>query len=225
LNVTVSEADQHELARIAPQSRFAVVPNGVDTGFFQPGAGRENEVVFVGGSNWFPNRDARDHFAADILPWLRALDCSAPIRWVGHASPADRMQLRERYGIEMTGYVDDVRPYLRDAACFIVPLRVGGGTRLKILDAWAMGKAVVSTSVGCEGLAAVDGENILIRDTAQGFAEAVRVVCADQLLRQRLGANARSTVQQMYSWERIGEPMLDAYLSLAREHRAATEHR
>ena len=100
-----------------------------------------------------------------------------PVTWIGRASPEQRADYRARYGIELTGYVDDVRPLLRDAACHIVPLRVGGGTRLKILNSWAMGKAVVSTSIGCEGLAAVDGDNILIRDEPADFAAAV-LACA-----------------------------------------------
>jgi len=112
--------------------------------------------------------------------------------------------------------VPDVRPYVRDAACYIVPLRVGGGTRLKILDAWAMGKAVVSTSIGCEGLAARDGHNLLVRDDPDGFARAVCDVLRDETLRRRLGAKGRETVERQYSWERIGEPMSELYLSLLR---------
>src|SRR6266567_6467033 len=113
--------------------------------------------------------------------------------------------------VELTGYVPDVRPYVHDAACYVVPLRVGGGTRLKILDAWAMGKAVVSTSVGCEGLAAEDGRNILIRDDPESFAQAVRTVLRDAPLRLRLGVEGRRTVERQYSWERIGESLLSVY--------------
>jgi glycosyltransferase involved in cell wall biosynthesis len=98
---------------------------------------------------------------------------------------------------------------------------VGGGTRLKILDAWAMGKAVVSTSVGCEGLAAHDGRNILVRDDPDGFAQAVCDVLHDEPLRRRLGEAARHTVEQYYSWERIGEPMLELYDALCREREPA----
>jgi glycosyltransferase involved in cell wall biosynthesis len=97
-----------------------------------------------------------------------------------------------------------------------VPLRVGGGTRLKILDAWAMGKAIVSTSIGCEGLAAVDGHNILIRDDPDGFATAVREVLANAPLRASLGANARQTVEQTYAWPIIGEQMMRSYHSITR---------
>src|SRR5213078_3725428 len=106
------------------------------------------------------------------------------------------------------------RPYVRDAACYVVPLRVGGGTRLKILDAWAMGKAVVSTSVGCEGLVAEDGRNILIGDDPDSFARAVCAVLRDAPLRLRLGAEGRRTVERHYSWDGIGESMLPLYRSL-----------
>ncbi|HEV2130469.1 MAG TPA: glycosyltransferase family 4 protein, partial [Longimicrobiaceae bacterium] len=120
---------------------------------------------------------------------------------------------------ELTGYVEDPRPFVRDAACYVVPLRVGGGTRLKILEAWGMGKAVVSTSIGCEGLDAVDGENILIRDTPETFAEAVRAVLHDPELRGRLGAAARATAERRYSWEVIGGPMVRRYLELIPAHK------
>ena len=215
LNVAVSANDAQALAGIAPTAPLAVVPNGVDTEYFRPEACVEQDVLFVGGSNWFPNRDARDHFAAEILPRIRSRGCDAPVRWVGHASAADRAVFRDRHGIDMTGYVDDVRPYFRNAACFVVPLRVGGGTRLKILDAWAMGKAVVSTTVGCEGLEAVDGENILIRDTPADFADAVHAVCADASLRRQLGRQARATAERIYGWDTLGENMIAMYSRLA----------
>ena len=215
LNVLVSEADRMELQRIAPEANCAVVPNGVDIAAFRPDAGREEGIVFVGGLNWFPNRDALQYFCDAILPKVRAAGEPTPVRWLGGgASDEVRRHYRDRYAVELTGYVPDVRPYVRDAACYIVPLRVGGGTRLKILDAWAMGKAVVSTAVGCEGLAAEDGRNILIRDDPEAFAHAVRAVLQHGALRRRLGIEGRRTVERHYNWEGIGESMLPLYRSL-----------
>ncbi len=214
LNVVVSEADRVALQRIVPGANCVVVPNGVDLDAFQPGPGRDEGVVFVGETTWFPNRDALQYFCEEILPRVRATDGRVVVRWVGRASDEARRCYRDRYAVELTGYVDDVRPYVRNAACYVVPLRVGGGTRLKILDAWAMGKAVVSTSVGCEGLDAADGSNILIRDDPDGFARAVAAVLRDAALRQRLGEEGRRTVERLYSWERIGESMLAAYGSI-----------
>ena len=214
LNIVVSEADRLTLQRSVPGATCAVVPNGVDIVTFQPSPGRAAGIVFLGESTWFPNRDGMEYFCSEILPRIRAAGGIASVRWVGRASSGLRRDYRDRYGVELTGYVADVRPYVRDAACYVVPLRVGGGTRLKILDAWAMGKAVVSTSIGCEGLAAEDGCNILVRDDAESFAQAVCAVLRDVPLRVRLGVEGRRTVERQYNWERIGESLVGLYRSL-----------
>ncbi len=219
LNTVVSDADRVTLQRSVPAATCAVVPNGVDIETFRPGPGRDEGIVFVGESTWFPNRDGLQYFCDAILPRIRATAGVTPVRWVGRASDALREAYRDRYAVELTDYVPDVRPYVRDAACYVVPLRVGGGTRLKILDAWAMGKAVVSTSIGCEGLAAEDGSNILVRDDPHGFAQAVCAVLQDPALRQRLGAAGRRTVERHYSWERIGDFLLPLYGSLMQARR------
>ena len=221
LNIAVSESDRTSLRRIAPGSRVAVVANGVDTDEFRPVTGADVGVVYVGGMNWFPNRDALEFFCGDILPHLQSGRRRVPVTWVGAASALEQRLYRDRHGVELTGYVDDVRPFVRDAACHIVPLRVGGGTRLKILNAWAMGKAVVSTSIGCEGLAATDGENILVRDDPREFADAVLAVIEDPLLRRRLGQAGRETAERVYSWDRIGAEMIDAYFDACRSAEGA----
>ena len=215
LNILVSDADCMTLQQRVPAASCAVVPNGVDVATFQPSQGREQGLVFVGESTWFPNLDAMQYFCDEILPTIRAVRGTTSLHWVGRASDALRRTYRDRYDIELTGYATDVRPYVRDAACYIVPLRVGGGTRLKILDAWAMGKAVVSTSVGCEGLAAEDGRNILVRDDPASFAQAVCAVLGDDRLRLRLGLEGRRTVERLYSWERIGDSLLQRYAALS----------
>lgn len=214
LNVVVSPEDRAAFEEIAPTGKYALFPNGVDIDYFQPGEGEGGGIVFVGGTSWFPNLDAWHHFGQDILPLLRKEDRSPTVTWVGRSTEEQRKHSDSHYGITMTGYVSDVRPYVLGADCIVVPIRVGGGTRIKILDAWAMGKAVVSTSVGCEGLNAQDGENILIRDEPREFAEAIRAVTSDPLLRKRLGENARDTVVTRYSWRSIGEDMRQRYHSL-----------
>lgn len=214
LNVTVSQTDADVLSRVAPGSAFHVVPNGVDTEFFQPGAGSGGGILFVGGTGWFPNRDGIEYFCESILPILRARGVTAPVTIVGQATETERAEFQARYGVMLTGLVPDIRPYLAAAECFVVPIRVGGGTRIKILDAWAMGRAIVSTSIGCEGLDATDGENILIRDIPEGFADAVAEVLSKPELRSRLGQAARRTAEQVYSWEVIGKRMVETYLHL-----------
>lgn len=214
LNVVVSEQDGALLKQIAPQCRLAIVPNGVDVDEFQPDDAKGAGVAFVGGTRWFPNRDALEFFSAEILPHVRGARADVTVRWIGEATPEQQQSYREQYGIDLTGYVDDVRPFMRDAACHVVPLRAGGGTRLKVLNSWAMGKAVVSTSIGCEGLAAVDGENILIRDEPAQFAEAILAVLEDDALRSRLGERGRATAERLYSWNVVGDRMTETYLSL-----------
>ena len=214
LNVAVSEADQAQLQAVVRSAACAVVPNGVDTAGFRPSPGRDDGMIYVGGMEWLPNRDALQYFCEEILPQVRAAGEMAPVRWVGRAAEDMRRGYQHRHRVELTGYVADIRPLVRDAACYVVPLRVGGGTRVKILDAWAMGKAVVSTSVGCEGLAVESGRNILIRDDPAGFAEAVCAVLKDGVLRRRLGAEGRLTVERHYSWDWIGESLLSLYASL-----------
>jgi len=218
LNVTCSEHDRSLLLTRAPRSRAVVVSNGVDVDAFRPVDRDGSGVAYVGGTTPFPNRDALDFFCGEILPRLRAGGAQGPIHWIGSASSEEQQIYRERYGMDLTGYVDDVRPLMGDAACHVVPLRTGGGTRLKILNAWAMGKAVVSTSVGCEGLAAVDGDNILIRNHPGEFAAAVLQVLGNPQLRRDLGSRGRATAERLYSWEAIGRPMLDTYLAIARGH-------
>ncbi|HEX6694049.1 MAG TPA: glycosyltransferase family 4 protein [Longimicrobiales bacterium] len=212
LNVAVSPDDAAKLREIAPGSDVAVVPNGVDVSYFRPAPTEPGaSLVFVGGANWFPNRDALEYFCHDILPLVRREHPDIPVHWVGAAREDDRKRFRDEFGVDLTGYVDDIRPLVHDAACYIVPIRVGGGSRLKILDAWAMGKAVVTTSTGCEGLAAEHEGNALIADTAEAFAAAVSRVVTDAALRRRLGESARHTAQQRYSWDAIGSSMIPLY--------------
>lgn len=214
LNLVVSEEDGETLRRIAPEAQTLVIPNGVDTSLLRPDdEGPRRGIVFVGGYSWFPNADGMDYFTDQILPRIRKERPDIEVVWVGR-TPAEVRERYARRGIRMTGYVDDIRPYVHRAACFVVPLRVGGGTRLKILDAWALGKAVVSTSPGCEGLEVVDGENMLVADEPDAFADAVTDVLANNELRQRLERGGRSTVERLYDWEVIGQKLGEGYSSM-----------
>jgi glycosyltransferase involved in cell wall biosynthesis len=215
LNVMMSELDAGRLRALAPGATTFVVPNGTDTEYFHPNGIRPvaGRVVFVGPTYSFPNRDAVEFLLADIWPRTRAAHRAASLQLVGRNAPADAARYAAEAGVTL-GYVPDVRHALGEASCCVVPIRVGGGTRLKILDAWAMGKAVVSTSIGCEGLDAVDGENILIRDTPDAIAQGIAEVLGDSLLRTRLEQNARQTALETYSWRVVGARMRGAYHEL-----------
>lgn len=213
LNVARSEPDRETLAAIAPDAALEAWPDGVDIRHFTPGRGTGKGLAYVGGATRPRDRAALEYFAGDILPRLRriiGIQALEPISWVGHATDTDRRHFRER-GIDLTGYVEDIRPVVRPAACYIVPARVAGGARFKVLLAWAMGKAVVSTSAGCQGVDAVDGKNILVRDDAEAFARAVADILENRELRARLGEAGRRTVEERYSWDHIGDEMLARY--------------
>ncbi len=213
LNVMVSEVDAQRLRTIAPGATTVVVPNGTDTDYFQPtrAASVPGRVVFVGPTYSHPNRDAVEFLLQDIWPRIRNVDASATLHLIGRGAQADQARYAAEPGVMPLGHVRDIRPVVADADCCVVPIRIGGGTRLKILDAWAMGKAVVSTSIGCEGLQAIDGENILVRDTPEGLAGAVVDVLRDATLRARLERNARRTAVESYSWSVVGQGLRAAY--------------
>ncbi len=217
LNVMTSELDAKRLAALAPQATTLVVPNGVDTQYLAPSKTARvvpGRIVFLGPTYVFPNRDGVDYFLGDIWPLIRRSCSSATLELIGQTGAADRARYEAAQGVTCVGHVWDIRPHLASASCCIAPLRVGGGTRLKILDYWAMGKAVVSTSMGCEGLNTIDGENILIRDNAEAFADAVLGVLSDPCLRSRLEANGRQTAERTYGWDSVGEELRNAYRSL-----------
>jgi glycosyltransferase involved in cell wall biosynthesis len=216
VNVMMSELDAERLRALNPRAKTVVVPNGVDTEHFRPSAAPpvEGRVAFLGPTYMFPNRDAIDFFLGEVWGRVRGAVPHASLHLIGKNSPEDRARFTSQPAVTCNGYVPDIRPHFAEAACSIVPIRVGGGTRLKILDAWAMGKAVVSTAVGCEGLAARDGENILIRDEPAAFAEAVVRVLTDATLRQRLEVNARRTAEECYAWPIVGRVLRDSYRRL-----------
>jgi glycosyltransferase involved in cell wall biosynthesis len=212
LNIAVSPDDAQMFRALAPAARVEVVPNGVDTQFFAPSDEPQSGCVFVGGTSWYPNRDALHWFAEEIAPRLRTRGVPAHVTWVGRATDAERREFSRVEGLTLTGYVDDIRPYVARAACYIAPLRVGGGTRLKLLDAWAMGKAIVSTTIGAEGLGARHGETMLLADTADAFADAIASVLRDEALRRRIGAAARREAEERFSWDVIGETVRRLYV-------------
>ncbi|MEQ1855831.1 MAG: glycosyltransferase family 4 protein [Longimicrobiales bacterium] len=214
LNVAVSDADAQQLREFANGTDVLVTPNGVDTKSLLPSPGEpKGGLLFVGGYSWFPNADAMGYFADEILPLIRRARPETTVRWIGRDTTEARQRFAE-HGIEMLGYVADIRPFVEEATCVVVPLRIGGGTRLKILDAWSLGKAVVSTSVGCEGLEARSGTNIMVEDTPQGFADVTLRILGDGDLRRALEQGGRDTAVRLYDWDSLGERMLRRYCAL-----------
>ncbi len=203
--LTTSLEDRNLLASELVGTPIRVVPNGVDTDFFRPGTEDEDprKLLFTGAMNYAPNADGVAHFCAEILPIIRAVVPEVSLSVVGR-DPPPRVQSLARDGVAITGTVPDVRPWMNGAAVFVVPLRVGGGTRLKILEAMASGRPVVSTSLGCEGLDVKDGHNILVADTPAAFAAAVVRCLRDPSSVARSGPTAGPSFKSAYQWDAIG---------------------
>jgi len=200
-----------------------LVPNGVDAESLAsaPGAEREDEILFLASLDWFPNVDALDYFTRDIFPLVREARANATLRIVGRR-PADSLQQRMAgiAGVEFVGEVEDVRPSLERAGVVAVPLRIGGGSRLKILEALAAGKAVVSTSVGAEGLDLEPGTHLLIGDSPREFARCICRLSSSPAERRRLGENGRGLVTERYGWDGIAQRMESVWLEAAKRVRA-----
>lgn len=205
LTLAVSEADRNLLAVTAPAARVAAVETGVDLEYFAPNGWHEKPatIVFTGSLDWYPNEDAVVHFVDAILPRVRAHVPAARFVVVGRSPSAKLRQAAEAVGATVTGTVDDVRPYVAEATVCVVPLRIGGGTRLKIFEALAMAKPVVSTTIGAEGLPVVSGEHLVLADGADDFAHAVVALLRDSERRRRLAEAGRALVQERFSWGRV----------------------
>jgi len=205
LTVAVSDADRLLLASHAPEASVCTIPTGVDTTYFTPNGSQETPgaLVFTGSMDWFPNEDCILHFTEAVFPRIRDAVPDASLTVVGK-NPGPRVKrLAAIPGVRVTGTVDDVRPYVAAAAVCVVPLRVGGGTRLKIFEALAMGKAVVSTTVGAEGLPLIPGTHFVQADDPAQFADSVVALLRDSGRRRALGSAGRRLVEERYSWSQV----------------------
>jgi polysaccharide biosynthesis protein PslH len=198
-----SAADEQRLLGEIPGACTAVVPNAADVEYFQP---RPTDpppdggaVVFFGILSYVPNTDAALHFASEIWPRIAAAHPKARWKIIGGGAPRSLLNLAGPR-VELTGFVQDLRPHLASASAVVVPLRLGGGTRLKIVEAMAMGKAVVSTTLGAEGIAAVPGRDLLIEDDPEAFSDAVVRLLTEPDLAARIGESARRLAVERYSW-------------------------
>ena len=185
------------------------VPTGVDTSYFQPGGQvqrRPNHLVFTGSMDWLPNEDGIRFFTEEIMPRIKQQIPDVTLTVVGRNPYPSLVELSKRDpSVTVTGRVEDVRPFMEEAAVYVVPLRIGGGTRLKIYEAMAMEQAIVSTSVGAEGLPVVDGSEILLADTPDSFAEAVVKLLREPHLAAEIGKRAAAKVRSQFGWDAVAE--------------------
>jgi glycosyltransferase involved in cell wall biosynthesis len=203
--IAVSEEDRARLAAMAPDAATGAVPTGVDTTYFAP-AGRPEipgRLVFSGSMDWHPNEDAVIYFGESILPKIRERVPQASFAIVGRNPTGTLRAAADRLGMIVTGTVADVRPYLGEAAVYVVPLRAGSGTRMKIFEALGMAKPVVSTTVGAEGLALTDRKEFIAADDPANFAAAVVHLLHNETRRSELGRAGRALVVERYSWDQV----------------------
>ena len=203
--LTVSENDREVFARFLDPRKLTVIPTGADTEFFQPSSGETetpNSLVFTGSMDWLPNEDGILYFADEIFPLIRRHVPDVTLSIVGRKPSRRVKDLASRVpNIQVTGWVEDVRPYLAKGAVCIVPLRIGGGTRLKIFEAMSMAKAVVSTSIGAEGLPVKNGEHILLADDPASFAETTLQLLGNASQRAQIGQSLRTTTVRRRLWQ------------------------
>jgi glycosyltransferase involved in cell wall biosynthesis len=213
--VVASARDRALLQRDAPQARCTVVANGVDTHVFRPGkrAPVPGRILFFGALDYYPNSDGLRFFLREVMPRLRAHRLPVELVVVGRPGP-DKLDDPGARDVFFTGAVDDLCPYLESASVIVAPIRIGGGTRLKILEALAMAKPVVATSLGAEAISVRHERDILLADTAGAFADQVRRALADPGLGARLGAAGRELVERQYTWRASIETLEQFYVEL-----------
>jgi glycosyltransferase involved in cell wall biosynthesis len=211
LTVAVSPQDRKALEESAPTAVIRAIPTGVDIDYFKPNGASEKpaSLVFTGSMDYYPNEDAIRYFMNDVLPIVRREFPHIDVTVVGRDPSQSLREAAKTSGVELTGRVPDVRPYMNEASVYIAPIRVGGGTRLKIYEALAMGKPVVSTTIGAEGLPLTDGEHFLCADKPDTFATAIISLLLDKNRCRELGMAGQSLVREQFAWPVVTRKFTD----------------
>lgn len=225
LNITCSSLDTERLRAVAPRVAVAEIPNGVDTEYFRSGAEPEfpSSLVFAGNLSWYPNAAAMLFFAEKIWPALKRELPGATMDVVGGNPPPPLTVLAARdKDFRVHGFVPDVRPYISRATVYVCPIMDGGGTKLKILDALAMGKPIVAHPIACEGIAVRDGHDVIFAREPVEFVRAIATLLADPHRRKQMSMNARCLAESSYSYAYIGRKLVSE-LERLRDHAPGTE--
>lgn len=224
VSLCCSEADREHFQALWPSGDFRVVPNCIDVGRYSPTSCEEpRTVLYQGGMDWFPNRDAVEFFVESMLPRLREAVPDLKFVIAGRNPSSEfRQKLSRLPNVVVTGTVPDMRPVIGEATVCVVPLRIGSGTRLKILEAAAMGKAIVSTRVGAEGLEFRDSKEIMLADTPEEFISATTRLLLNPDLRMQMGRAAQVRVEQAYSFSALRQSLRFALSGLEQASLAAS---
>jgi glycosyltransferase involved in cell wall biosynthesis len=203
--LTVSDDDRRSFLEFLADDKVTTVPTGVDLEYYRPRPLADgSNLVFTGSMDWAPNEDAILYFAAAILPLIQQRIPDVSLSVVGRDPGRKILALAaQNPAIRVTGAVDDIRPHVHAASAYVVPLRIGGGTRIKIFEAMAMGMPVVSTTIGAEGLPVEQAKNIVLADSAADFAARTVELLKERAERERIGKAARTLVESQYSWRTV----------------------
>jgi glycosyltransferase involved in cell wall biosynthesis len=214
--LTMSSLDEKYLRSACPELKLSVIENGVDVERYRPLSPNEDKksLLYLGSMSYEPNSDAVLHFCSRILPLIRKEIPQCRFFIVGKNPSQDLRNLADGESVSVTGYVDDPVPYYQRCDILVVPLRAGGGSRLKILESMALGRPVVSTSIGCEGLEVRNDQHLLIADPPQEFARQCVRLLTDNSLYDRMALQGRKLVEQKYSWDRISNNLQEVYSRL-----------
>lgn len=218
---TVSEKERQEILQQSPGLPVYLAPGGVDCDAIKPLPPEESkEILFVGSLQYLPNVDGANYMAREVMPKILERCPDATLRIVGRQPDERVTKLHNPPSIDVTGEVADLEPYYRQCRLSIVPLRSGGGTRLKILESMAYGRPIVSTSIGAEGIDIESGQNIMIADTPEEIADAVCRALNEPEMAENLAEEGRQLVEKKYSWKNIANLMYDRYEKMAAEPRS-----
>jgi glycosyltransferase involved in cell wall biosynthesis len=217
-HITCSELDSERLRALVPAAHTHVVPNGVDCDYFQPQglATRPDSLIFVGTMNWYPNVDAVLFLLRELWPALRRARPSVTLDLVGANVPESVKALAaQSAGVTVHGFVPEVRPMIESAAVYVCPIRDGGGTKLKILDACAMASCIVAHPIAIEGIDVVDGRQIVLASSAEEMVAQILRLLDNAVLRREIGQSARALMQERYSFAAIGASLAQHFTELA----------
>lgn len=231
--ITVSRADADALRAIAPSARVEVIPSGVDTEYFTPDDRPELpcSMVLTGSFDWRPKQHNLKVVLTEIFPLIRERMPQATLSIVGIGIPEALMQLgRSIVGVNMVGAVSDVRPYIRQASVVLQYMEAGGGIALKVLEAMAMRKPVLSNPLGCEGVEVEHGRDVFLADGAAAYADAAVLLLQDSRSREKIAAGGYATIQNAYSWHHLASCFEQCYRGVLRMTESAasgctTRHR
>lgn len=214
INLVVSGLDRDRLKKKVPSSRIAIVPNGVDINYFRKMNVKEskNSIIFIGGLTWYPNIYAMEYFCSKVWPLLVKEVEDVQLFIVGR-NPSEFLKelSREDKRIQLKGFVEDIRPITSRSTCYVCPMRTGGGTRLKVLDALAMGIPLVATKMACEGINVKDNESVLFAETSKDFVEKIVMLFNQKELRDKLSKNSRELIENEFDYEKIGFKLSQCY--------------